>query len=313
MTLEKKYRIHKIDDIIDNTFIKDNFKTIMDTGILPNMIFHGDSSTGKTCTLKALCNQIDIKVISFDSKDNKSISSIRNNIKFYLKDIVDKNKSNVSWKLILIDNADIISKESQSILRRAVEKNINTVKFCIIVNDIKNIIDSLLSRFIVFKFNKLSTKSLYNRLDMISTEEKINISEEKIKSIILLSNNNLRKCYDIIELNNILDKENNAEYNKYLSLYQEKQQDLYKVIFEKKDKNKIIDISKEIYTNGYPLTLQLKLIYEYILILDTSILDNEKKLKIISNILDISNNGIKNGFEFIELVNFYYMILFYIT
>ena len=95
---------------------------------IPHLIFFGPSGCGKTSTILALAKDIfkeefDNRTIELNASDEREISVIRDKIKKYAKFSVNsKNKSIPKWKLIILDEADSMTGESQCALRRIMEE-----------------------------------------------------------------------------------------------------------------------------------------------------------------------------------------------
>ena len=121
--------------------------------------FFGPSGCGKTSTILALAKDIfkeefDSRTIELNASDERGISVIRDKIKKYAKFSVNsKNKSIPKWKLIILDEADSMTGESQCALRRIMEEYSSITRFCIICNYHNKIIDPIVSRCSLFDLN----------------------------------------------------------------------------------------------------------------------------------------------------------------
>jgi DNA polymerase III delta prime subunit len=94
-------------------------------------------------------------------RDDRGIDVVRNNIiKFAESSAIDfdtqRTDPNV-FKLIILDEADAMTKDAQNALKRVIEKYARNVRFCLICNHLSNIIPAVQSRctrFLAFKFIK---------------------------------------------------------------------------------------------------------------------------------------------------------------
>ena len=110
---------------------------------IPNIIFHGSSGTGKTTIVHYFLNKIynsdkgKIKsnVMSVNCSHGKGIKFIREDLKFFAKANL-QSTTGVKFKTIVLYNADSLTNDAQSALRRCIEQfSFNTRFFIhIIIN-----------------------------------------------------------------------------------------------------------------------------------------------------------------------------------
>jgi len=121
---------------------------------IPNIIFHGSSGCGK----KTIVNQFIHKIYNYNKekiKDfvmyvncahGKGIKFIRDELKFFAKTHINSNGGDIFKSIILI-NADKLTMDGQSALRRCIELFSHTTRFFIIVEDKYKLLKPILSRF----------------------------------------------------------------------------------------------------------------------------------------------------------------------
>jgi replication-associated recombination protein RarA len=136
---------------IHNT-IKNKLDFFLKDNNVPNIVFYGPSGTGKRTLVydfiyKIYNNNIDSiqnYVIAINCAHGKGIKFIRDELKFFAK--IHTNKSN-TFKTILLINADKLTIDAQSALRRCIELFSNSTRFFIIVEDKYKLLAPILSRF----------------------------------------------------------------------------------------------------------------------------------------------------------------------
>lgn len=163
---------------------------------IPNIIFYGDNLTGKKTVLENFLNLIyknqeNIKkyVLIINCSHGKgNIKFIRETLKYFanfsINNIKNDNIILYTFKSIVLLNADKLTIDAQSALRRCIEIYSNNTRFFIVVENKQKILKPILSRFSHIYFNK-----------------KINIIDNKI----------YKPNKKLTILNNILHKFNNSE------------------------------------------------------------------------------------------------------
>jgi hypothetical protein len=121
---------------------------------IPNIIFHGPSGCGKKTIVNNFLNLIydgnkeKIKdfVMNVNCAHGKGIKFIRDDLKFFAKTHINSNGGDI-FKSIILLNADKLTMDAQSALRRCIELFSHTTRFFIIVEDKYKLLKPILSRF----------------------------------------------------------------------------------------------------------------------------------------------------------------------
>lgn len=121
---------------------------------IPHIIFHGSSGTGKRTIVYDFINRIynydkqKIKsnVMFVNCAHGKGIKFIREDLKFFAKTNIQSN-SGVIFKSIILMNADFLTIDAQSALRRCIELFSHNTRFFIIVENKHKLLNPILSRF----------------------------------------------------------------------------------------------------------------------------------------------------------------------
>jgi len=121
---------------------------------IPNIIFHGPSGSGKRTLVNNFISTIyennkdKIKtfVMHVNCAHGKGIKFIRDELKFFAKTQINSNGGDI-FKSIVLLNADKLTMDAQSALRRCIELFSHTTRFFIIVEDKYKLLKPILSRF----------------------------------------------------------------------------------------------------------------------------------------------------------------------
>ena len=121
---------------------------------IPNIIFHGSPGTGKKTIVDDFIykiyegDKLKIKnnVMMVNCSHGKGIKFIREELKFFARANIQSN-AGVKFKTIILLNADSLTTDAQSALRRCIELFSSTTRFFIIVENKHKLLNPILSRF----------------------------------------------------------------------------------------------------------------------------------------------------------------------
>jgi len=134
--------------------LRNKLKMMIENKKIPHIIFHGPSGSGKRHLLEEFINNIykhdKLKIKQYTMYVNcahsKGIRFIRDQLKFFAKTNI-QNQKGYFFKSIILFNADKLTTDAQSALRRCIERFSHTTRFFIIVEDKNKLLKPILSRF----------------------------------------------------------------------------------------------------------------------------------------------------------------------
>ena len=103
------------------------------------------------------------------------------------------------YKIVILDEADSMTQDAQSALRRTMETYSKTTRFCLICNYVTRIIDPLASRCSKFRFKSLDQDNAKRRLDEIAEKEKVPLEEGVVDALVQCSEGDLRKAITFLQ------------------------------------------------------------------------------------------------------------------
>ncbi|XP_019853403.1 PREDICTED: replication factor C subunit 5-like [Amphimedon queenslandica] len=198
----EKYRPKNLDDLISHKEIINTIQHFLKEDRLPHLLFYGPPGTGKTSTILACAKTIfspaEIKsmVLELNASDDRGIDVVRGPIQSFAS---TRSIFRSGFKLIILDEADAMTKDAQNALRRVIETYTDNVRFCLICNYLSKIIPALQSRCTRFRFGPLSMEQMSVRLQHIIREENINITDSGMDSVVKLAQGDMRRSLNILQ------------------------------------------------------------------------------------------------------------------
>lgn len=317
-----KYRPKKLDDIVYQDEVIKMLKNTMTTGDLPHLLLHGPPGTGKTSTILATANElfgpkkIRDRVIELNASDERGINVVRNKIVTFAKTAIgtpDSKYPSPNYKIIILDEADAMTTEAQSALRKTMEDNSNITRFCFICNYINQIIEPINSRCVKFRFKPLDEISMGTKLKTIANNEHIGLDDGAINAIAKISDGDMRK--GIMILQNLKYINNDSKIITTDHIYsiagcvsQAVINKIVDVCINNKTKNikDILNLTREIRTYGYPIQNIIEQIN--LMIINNNELNDKQKSHICLHFAVTERRLIDGADEYLQLLS----ILMYI-
>ncbi len=217
--LYRKYRPNTFEDFID----QDNVKKILVNSIKNDKISHaymffGPRGIGKTSMAKIfakainctnfnekndVCNHCEncidsnnqsVDIVEIDAASNNGVDQIRD-----LKNKISIVPSNLKYKVYIIDEVHMLTNSAFNALLKTLEEPPSHVVFILATTEFYEVPETIVSRCQCFGFNRISMKSMENRLKMISKNENIDITDDAISEIAAYSNGGLRDAIGMLD------------------------------------------------------------------------------------------------------------------
>lgn len=319
----EKYRPKCVDDVAYQEEVVAVFKTSLRNQELPNLLFYGPPGTGKTSTILALARELfgemyRDRILELNASDERGINVVRDKIKSFSQLTASSTRPDGQpcppLKIIILDEADSMTGPAQSALRRTMEKESRTTRFCLICNYVSRIIEPITSRCAKFRFKPLSADILSTRLKSICEAEGVRCSDEALKTILNTSEGDMRRAIsclqsaarmkgqdeitkrDIIEIAGVIDM------SLIESLYTSCQSGSY---------DKIDEATKSIMMEGHSAAQVILQLHDYILDLDD--IDDKQKSFILLRIASMDKKLIDGADEYLQILDLCSVILQQLT
>ena len=142
--------------------------------------------------------------LELNASDERGILVIREKVKRFAQQSASGVKMSGEkcppFKIIILDEADCMTSYAQSCLRRIMEKETKSTRFCIICNYITRIIDPIVSRCSKFRFKPLHQDIVISKLESICENESLKLENDQVLlELIKVSNGDLRKAITFLQ------------------------------------------------------------------------------------------------------------------
>jgi replication factor C small subunit len=198
----EKYRPTKLSEIVNQTEIIGSLdKLIKDPTDMPHLMFSGSAGVGKTTTALCISKQIlgeyaKDYTLELNASDERGIGMVREKVKKFSR---FAGMVEVPFKIIILDEADEMTSDAQTALRRIIEDTSKICRFIFIANNISKIIDPIQSRCATFKFTSISEEDIINRLEEIAKKEKVKSDKKGLKAVFDYSEGDLRHAINLMQ------------------------------------------------------------------------------------------------------------------
>jgi replication factor C subunit 2/4 len=216
-TDSNRSRPKSLDDVTAQDHTVTVLRRTLQSANLPHMLFYGPPGTGKTSTVLALAKQLygpelfKTRVLELNASDERGISIVREKVKDFARMQLSNPPSGPAgeeyrkkypcppYKIIVLDEADSMTQDAQSALRRTMETYSKITRFCLVCNYVTRIIDPLASRCSKFRFKSLDEGNAGKRLEDIARLEDVKLDDGVVNTLLRCSEGDLRKAITFLQ------------------------------------------------------------------------------------------------------------------
>nr|CAG8523012.1 11423_t:CDS:2 [Entrophospora candida] len=220
-----KYKPDTFQNLNYHEDISKRLKTLASSDDFPHLLVYGPSGAGKktriACTLRELFGdgvlriKSDQQTVTPPSNKKFEVNIIASNyhieispsdvgihdrivIQQLIKDIAQTQQIDASarhkFKVVIIDEAESLTREAQAALRRTMEKYMTNLRIILCCNTISRIIEPIRSRCLLIRVPAPTIDEITSILFKIAREERVNLPNRIARNIAESSNRNLRKA-----------------------------------------------------------------------------------------------------------------------
>jgi len=198
----EKYRPIRLDQVAGQEETIERLKSYVATKNLPHLLFSGPPGVGKTASAVSIAREMfgeDLWRENFtelNASDERGIDVVRTKIKNFAKTAP---MGGSGFKIIFLDEADALTSDAQSALRRTMERFSNNCRFILSCNYSSKIIEPLQSRCAVFRFRRLSEEAIRKRLEYIAKDQGLSITEDGYEALVYVAQGDMRKAVNSLQ------------------------------------------------------------------------------------------------------------------
>ena len=210
--LYRKYRPVDFNSVVgQDSIIKTLKNSIKNHNFSHAYMFFGPRGTGKTTVSKIFARNINclnsndgiaceecsackvsfskdcVDIIEIDAASNNGVDEIRD-----LKNKISLVPSELKYKVYIIDEVHMLSIGAFNALLKTLEEPPEHAIFILATTDPQKVPETIISRCQCFSFKRISDKAIVDRLKYVCSSEDIDVEEDVLENIALLSDGGLR-------------------------------------------------------------------------------------------------------------------------
>ncbi|MCE9585196.1 DNA polymerase III subunit gamma/tau [Candidatus Nomurabacteria bacterium] len=214
LALYRKYRPQNFEEMLGQEHIASVLQNAIDTGkISHSYLFVGSRGTGKTSAARIFAHGIGVSnndIYEIDAASNRGVDDVRE-----LRDGVSTLPFDSKYKVYILDEVHMFTKESWNTLLKTLEEPPNHVIFIMATTELNKVPDTIISRCQVFTFKKPSDLILKNMLLSVAEKEGFELDGGSAELIAILGDGSFRDALGYLQkVLNFSDKKKNKKINR---------------------------------------------------------------------------------------------------
>ncbi|MCD2200569.1 MULTISPECIES: replication factor C small subunit [unclassified Halobacterium] len=196
----EKYRPQRLEDVVGHPSITERLQSYVDRDDLPHLLFAGPAGTGKTTASIAIAKEIygddwQDNFLELNASDERGIDVVRDRI----KDFARTSFGGYDHRIIFLDEADALTDDAQSALRRTMEQFSENTRFILSCNYSSKIIDPIQSRCAVFRFSPINDDAVAAHLRDLADREDLEYTDDGIDALVYAADGDMRRAINALQ------------------------------------------------------------------------------------------------------------------
>jgi DNA polymerase-3 subunit gamma/tau len=198
LALYRKYRPRSFDDVRNQDHIVSVLKGALKKQMIPHaLLFTGSRGTGKTTVARIFAHAVgahEVDIYEMDAASNRGIDDIRE-----LKESVHTVPYESPYKVYIIDEVHMLTKEAFNALLKTLEEPPSHVIFILATTEKDKLLDTITSRCQVFEFHAPTRAELRETVIDVAKKEKFTIDKAAADVIALSADGSYRDALGITQ------------------------------------------------------------------------------------------------------------------
>ena len=273
----RTYRPQRFDDLIG----QDHIRLVLENALKNNQVGHaylfaGPRGTGKTSTARllakslscldkkdanpcnkcAICKEIEgggyVDIFEIDAASNRGVDEIRT-----LRDAVTTGPARGKYKIYIIDEVHMLTKEAFNALLKTLEEPPSHVVFVLATTELHKVPETIISRCQRLIFNRADSDSLIQLLKDVAKKEKLKVDDGALRMVAQRSEGSYRDALSLLNSLSNTDADLTEDVVRSVLLLPSSElvKDVVKLIYEGNRKDLVKNLQSFIETGGNTIIL----------------------------------------------------------
>jgi len=203
----EKYRPFKLDDVVGQDPIIRRLKSYVASRNLPHLLFSGPPGVGKTAAAISTVRELFGEswrgnFLELNASDERGIDVVRHKVKDFAR---MSPLGEAEFKVIFLDEADALTSDAQSALRRTMERYSANCRFILSCNYSSKIIEPIQSRCAVYRFRSLTEEAVKDRMTYIASQENVPLTDEGLAAIVYVARGDMRIAINALQAASLME------------------------------------------------------------------------------------------------------------